>query len=78
VVLSDGADESSARWTLNKLLQKITVTAERPGPRIFTIAYGANAKKDVLTRIAEATQGKSYTGGTADIRQIFREISTFF
>lgn len=46
--------------------------------RVFTIAYGKDAKKDVLQQIAEATQGRAFDGKPEDIRQVFRDISMFF
>ena len=46
--------------------------------RIFTIAYGRDAKQDILRNIAEATQAKSYEGNPKNIVDVFRDISTFF
>ena len=46
--------------------------------RIFTIGYGSDAAPDVLGRIAEATQAKYFTGTPENIREVFKEISTFF
>ncbi len=77
VVLSDGADEGSAT-PLQSLLQRITVTPESPGIRVFTIAYGKGAVLNVLQQMATKTGGKAYTGDTQDITRIFREISTYF
>jgi Ca-activated chloride channel homolog len=77
VVLSDGEDQHS-QTKLADLLKKITASPEKPGLRIFTIGYGKGAKLDVLEKIATATQARSFSGNTADIGQVFREISTFF
>ena len=52
--------------------------AESRNIRIYTIAYGSDAKRDVLTEIANATQGKAYEGTPQNIVVVFREISTFF
>ena len=39
--------------------------------RVFTIAYGKDAKKGVLQQIAEATQGRAFDGKPENIRQVF-------
>lgn len=77
VVLTDGEDTDST-MTLPQLLQKIHFDNETHTIRVFTIAYGDDARKDVLTQIADATQAKSYVGDPRNIRSILREISTFF
>ncbi|HEX3126379.1 MAG TPA: VWA domain-containing protein [Thermoanaerobaculia bacterium] len=77
VVLSDGEDRDS-RTKLDELLSKISAGSEDRGIRVFTIAYGKDAKQDILKTIAEATRARSYEGNPANIRTVFREISTFF
>jgi Ca-activated chloride channel family protein len=77
VVLTDGEDNNS-KATLNELLAKIHSDAETHTIRIFTIAYGHDAKRDVLQQIANSTQGKAYDGTPANIVEVFRDISTFF
>ena len=77
VVLSDGADRDS-HTKLGELLERIRFDGERRTVRVFTIAYGKDAKKDVLQQIAEATQGRAFDGKPENIRQVFRDISMFF
>jgi Ca-activated chloride channel family protein len=77
VVLSDGEDRDS-RTKLGDLLERIRFDGERRTVRVFTIAYGKAAKKDVLQQIAEATQGRAFDGKPENIRQVFRDISMFF
>jgi Ca-activated chloride channel family protein len=77
VVLSDGED-SDSRTQLAGLLQELRGNGETQRVRVFTIAYGRNAQKNVLEQIAEATHGRSYVGTPENIRTVFREISTFF
>ena len=77
VVLTDGADRDS-KMALQDLLKEIQFDNEHHTIRVFTIAYGSDAKKDVLKQIADATQAKSYEGNPQNIRSILREISTFF
>ena len=77
VVLSDGEDTDS-HTQLAELVQRLSGSGEAQGVRVFTIAYGKNAQKNVLERIAEATHARSYVGTPENIRTVFREISTFF
>src|SRR5260221_705192 len=77
VVLTDGADTDST-LSLEQLLQRIRFDNEGHTIRVFTIAYGSDAKKDVLQQIADATQAKFYAGNQQNIRQVLREIATFF
>jgi len=77
VVLSDGEDRDS-HTSLAQLLQRIRFDGERRTVRVFTIAYGKDAKRDVLQQIAEATQGRAFDSKPENIRQVFRDISTFF
>jgi Ca-activated chloride channel family protein len=77
VVLSDGADRDSA-LRLDTLLQHVRFDSEGHGIRIFTIGYGTDARTDVLQKIADATQGRYYDGKPENIRDVFKEISTFF
>lgn len=78
VVLTDGADTDSHYVTLEKLLEQIRFDNEKKTIRVFTIAYGADAKGDILKSIADATQAKSYKGTPENIQTVFKEISTFF
>jgi Ca-activated chloride channel homolog len=77
VVLTDGEDNKST-LQLGELLSRVRVDAESHNIRIYTIAYGHDAKRDVLVEIAEATQGKSYDGTPQNVVEVFRDISTFF
>lgn len=77
VVLTDG-DDTDSSMALETLLNKIKFDNERHTIRVFTIAYGENAKADVLQRIADATEAKFYQGDQQNIRAVLREISTFF
>jgi Ca-activated chloride channel family protein len=77
VVLTDGEDRDS-KLSLDDLLKQIKFDSEHHTIRVFTIAYGDDAKKDILTKIADTTQAKFYAGNQENIRQVLREISTFF
>ncbi len=77
VVLTDGEDTNS-KLKLEQLLPTISGSAEKNSIRIFTIGYGSDARKDVLQSIADRTNGKFYAGTPQNIREVFRDISTFF
>jgi len=77
VVLTDGADTES-NMKLNELMQRIQYDGETRAIHVFTIAYGNDARKDILKQISDATQAKSYEGTPQNIASVFRDISTFF
>jgi Ca-activated chloride channel homolog len=77
VVLTDGEDTQS-RMKLVELMRRIQYNGETRAIHIFTIAYGKDARKDILQKIADATQAKFYEGTPQNIVGVFRDISTFF
>lgn len=77
IVLTDG-DDTASKGALTDLLKKIHADGESRTIRIFTIAYGSDAQKGVLEQVANASQGKAYTGTPGNIVEVFRDISTFF
>ena len=77
VVLTDGEDTES-KMKLNELMERIRYNGETRAIHVFTIAYGRDAKKEILQQIADATQAKFYEGTPQNIVEVFRDISTFF
>lgn len=77
VVLTDGADTNSG-MKLPALLKEIRSDNETRTIRVFTIGYDAGGEKSVLQQIADATQAKFYEGKPENIREVFKDISTFF
>ena len=77
VILTDGEDTES-RMKLEELMGRIQYNGETRAIHIFTIAYGKDARKDILQKIADATQAKFYEGTPQNIVDVFRDISTFF
>jgi Ca-activated chloride channel family protein len=83
VVLTDGEDNKS-KLKLEELLDKIKIDYEKKPVRVFTIAYGSGTDKSnlpdvtVLKKIADATQAKSYEGKPETIRNVLKDIATFF
>jgi Ca-activated chloride channel family protein len=77
VVLTDGADTDS-KTKLSELLDRIRFDNELRTIRVFTIGYDSGAKREALEQIANATQAKFYEGKPENIREVFKDISTFF
>jgi Ca-activated chloride channel family protein len=77
VVLTDGEDTQSG-VKLEQLMERIRYNGENRAIHVFTIAYGKDARKDILQRVADATQAKFYEGNPQNIVDVFRDISTFF
>jgi Ca-activated chloride channel family protein len=77
IVLTDGADTDS-KTKLPDLLNRIRFDNELRTIRVFTIGYDSGAKRDALEQIANATQAKFYEGKPQNIREVFKDISTFF
>ncbi len=77
VVLTDGADTHS-KMKFDALLPAIESDNETKTTRVFTIGYGSGAKAEKLTGIADATAAKYYKGTVKNIRDVFKDISTFF
>jgi Ca-activated chloride channel family protein len=75
VVLSDGQDSGSQK-TLNTMLATcLPASDEVEGVKVFTIAYGSDAEVDLLARIANRTNGRSYPGDPATIESVYKNIS---
>lgn len=78
VVLSDGEDTAST-LTLSELLAVIGSDSESgTATKIFTIAFGKDASRDVLRQIAETTGAKMYESDPKTISTVYGEIATFF
>jgi Ca-activated chloride channel family protein len=78
VVLSDGANTVDD-MTLDQLLQQIGSSSEAgTDPKIFTVAFGNSADRDVLRRISEVTGGKQYVSDPQTIYEVYAIIATFF
>ena len=78
LVLTDGVDENSTRYSLAKLRELLGRDEEGTGVKVFTIAYGTGADPKVLTEIAEAGRGTSARGTSAKIVQVYQDMASFF
>ncbi len=75
VVLTDGQDTRSYRYTFNEeLIQQATAN----GTTVFTIAYGSDADEDVLSTLATRANGNFFLGDEASIAAIYEEMSAAF
>lgn len=77
LVMTDGKDESSSKYTLDDLKAKLPSKGEGD-IRVFTIAYGDQANDSVLSQIAEAAGGSSAKGSVDNIGQIYADMAAFF
>ncbi len=75
VVLSDGRDNSSFQYGFD---QHLIETATANDTTVFTIAYGDDADREVLTQLANQANGNFYLGNEANIVAIYQEMSAAF
>lgn len=74
VLLSDGQDTSSAN-SENQMFNCLPSGEDVEGTKVFTIAYGDDADADLMLRIANRTNGKTFTGDPESIESIYISIS---
>lgn len=77
VVLTDGEDNGD-KVNFAQLMSRVHGDAERAHFRIFTIGYGSSARLDVLKQLAKETKAAFYEGKLQNIRNVFKDIATFF
>src|SRR3954447_19083489 len=79
VLLTDGQDTAGG-ISESQLLTRLEAEgrAETGGVKLYTIAYGSDADKELLARFADATGGKSFEGDTSNIDAVYLSISSFF
>src|SRR3954468_11061762 len=79
VLLTDGQD-TAAGVSESQVLSRLEAEgrAETGGVKLYTIAYGADADKELLARFADATGGKPFAGDTSNIDSVYLSISSFF
>jgi Ca-activated chloride channel family protein len=74
VVLTDGVNTNGSP-DLELLLRDLRAATAETRVRAFTIAYGTDADRSILQRIAEATRGASYDASNpASIETVFEEV----
>ena len=82
VLLTDGKNDDPNNNNLDKTLAALSEGSEGVSAtpvRLFTIAYGQDADKDVLRRMAEATNGASYDASNPQtINDVFTAVVSNF
>ncbi len=79
VLLSDGADTTSAQATLGDVIRQITLSKDTPNPVIVVpVAYGQNADVSVLGDIGRASNTRVQSGNPEDIDDVLAIIRSFF
>ena len=78
VVLTDGVN-THGNTDLERFIRDLSDATAASHVRVFTIAYGGDADKNVLQRIADTTQGAAYDASDpASINTIFEEVISNF
>lgn len=77
LVLSDGKDTSS-KTNKNDFLDMLPQGEDFDVPKIYTIAYGSEADKPLLTEIANRTNAKLFTSKAEEITKTYKELSANF
>jgi Ca-activated chloride channel family protein len=78
VVLTDGEDNKSKLKKVDDLLKEVKFDPEKSPTRVYTIAYGRDANREVLKKVADATKAKAYDGDPKNVLKIFQDVATFF
>jgi Ca-activated chloride channel family protein len=78
VLMTDGQDTAS--WTSqSSMMRDLEDAAVSESPvRVFTIAYGSDADKGLLQRMAQATEGRMVEGTPENIRRLYVILSSYF
>lgn len=74
VVLSDGEDTTQT-ITENMMYGCLPSGEDVEGVKVFTIAYGGSADKEVLQRIADRTNGRMFEGDPETLEDVYLAIS---
>lgn len=74
IVLSDGQDTIS-ETNRNGMFACLPTGEDVEGIKIFTIAYGNDADKNLLEQIADRTNGNAFSGDPETIEQVYLAIS---
>lgn len=77
VLLTDGKDTSS-KHTMSDLMDLMPGTEAADGTRIFTVAYGEEADKDTLRKLANRSNARFMEGTADNIDKVYHQISAYF
>jgi len=77
LLLSDGKDTCS-KLKRHDFLDLLPGGEEFDAPKVYTIAYGSKADKDLLAEIANRTNARLFTSSPEEIRKTYKELSANF
>ncbi|MCK6684664.1 MAG: VWA domain-containing protein [Thermoanaerobaculia bacterium] len=77
IVLTDGRDTSSSTQR-NDFMDVLPTGEDWEVPKIYTIAYGAQADKDLLKEISNRTNARLFESKAEDIAKTYKELSANF
>jgi len=77
MLLTDGEDTSS-QMNRHDFLDHLPKAVEIEVPKIYTIAYGSNADKDLLAQISNKTNARLFGSTPEEIAKTYRELSANF
>jgi Ca-activated chloride channel family protein len=77
LLLTDGKDTSSA-MNKNDFLDGLPKGEEYDVPKIFTIAYGADADKTLLGEVSSRTNARLFSSNPEEILKTYKELSANF
>lgn len=77
LVLSDGKDTSS-HISVNDFLDSLPKDEDFEAPKIYTIAYGGEADKNVLSEVANRTNARLFASSPEEIAKTYKELSANF
>jgi Ca-activated chloride channel family protein len=77
LLLSDGRDTSS-RMNRNDFLDTLPSGEDFDVPKVYSIAYGSEADKDLLAEISNRTNARLFTSTPEEISKTYKELSANF
>jgi Ca-activated chloride channel homolog len=76
-VLTDGQDTSSLMYR-HDFTDSLPKGEDYDVPKIYTIAYGPEADKDLMAMIANKTNGRLFSSTPEEIMKTYKELSANF
>ncbi len=77
LLLSDGKDTAS-KINRHDFLDSLPGGEDYDVPKIYTIAYGGGAEKDLLAEIANRSNARLFTSSPEEIQKTYKELSANF
>ncbi len=77
MLLTDG-DDTSSKMNRHDFLDSLPKSEEIEVPKIYTIAYGPEADKDLLAQISNRTNARLFGSTPEEIKRTYKELSANF